>query len=112
MELNYNPVPEFTRLLQNYPNPFNPETWIPFELSQEAKVAVSIYDVSGQLIRQLDVGHQSDGIYTSKERAAYWDGKTETGETVASGIYFYSIRITTSGPTTDFTSTRRMVILK
>ena len=107
VELNYNPVPEFTRLLQNYPNPFNPETWIPFELNQESKVTVSIYDVAGKPIRTISVGLQSAGIYTSKERAVYWDGKTENGETVASGIYFYNLQIGD-----DYTETRRMVILK
>ena len=45
VEIEYNPVPDLTRLLQNYPNPFNPETWIPYELSQDSEVKVWIYDV-------------------------------------------------------------------
>ena len=49
-------VPNRTQLLQNYPNPFNPETWIPFELSRDTEVTITIYDVSGQQIRQLDLG--------------------------------------------------------
>jgi hypothetical protein len=104
--------PDQTQLGANYPNPFNPETWIPFELNQQAEVAISIYDVAGQLVRQLDVGHHPAGVYTDQQRAAYWDGKTESGETVASGIYFYTIWISESSHTNDFTSTRRMVILK
>ena len=106
VRIQYNPIPEFSRVLQNYPNPFNPETWIPFELNQDAKVSVSIYDVSGKLVRALDVGFRPAGIYSSQEKAVYWDGKTETGETVASGVYFYNIQIG------DYSETRRMVILK
>ncbi len=106
VELEYNPVPDLTRLLQNYPNPFNPETWIPFELSQDAEVSITIYDVSGKLVRTIEVGFQPAGIYSSQAKAAYWDGKTETGETVASGVYFYQIQIG------DYSQTRRMVILK
>ena len=106
VRMQYNPVPEFTRLLQNYPNPFNPETWIPFELSQDAEVSITIYDVSGKLIQTLEVGFQPAGIYSSQAKAAYWDGKTKTGETVASGVYFYNIRLG------DYSETRRMVILK
>ena len=106
VRIQYNPIPEFSRVLQNYPNPFNPETWIPFELNQDAKVSVNIYDVSGKLVRALDVGFRPAGIYSSQEKAVYWDGKTETGETVASGVYFYNIQIG------DYSETRRMVILK
>ena len=106
VKIQYNPVPELTRLLQNYPNPFNPETWIPFELNQDAEVLIKIYDVTGHSVRTLPVGFQPAGIYSSRTKAAYWDGKTETGETVASGIYFYNITIG------DYSQTRRMVILK
>ena len=52
------------------------------------------------------MGRKPAGIYHSQQRAAYWDGKTETGESVASGVYFYSIQ------TEDYRETRRMVILK
>ncbi|MDP6416618.1 MAG: hypothetical protein QGG54_16540, partial [Gammaproteobacteria bacterium] len=69
VDLQYNPIPDLTSLLQNYPNPFNPETWIPFELSQEAEVAISIYDVSGQQVWTLPIGFKPAGIYSSAERA-------------------------------------------
>jgi hypothetical protein len=95
-----------SELLQNYPNPFNPETWIPFKLSKAADVTVKIYNISGQLVRTLDVGRLESGAYTTKERAAYWDGKNEAGERVASGVYLYSVN---AG---SFSSARKMVILK
>ena len=93
-------------LLANYPNPFNPETWIPYQLSVSADVSVSIYSVNGHLVRRLDLGHQSAGVYRSRSRAAYWDGRNEFGERVASGLYFYTF---TAG---DFTATRKMLIRK
>ena len=99
-------TPEATRLLSNYPNPFNPETWIPYHLAKPAEVTVAIYSVDGKLVRTLALGHQATGIYQSKSRAAYWDGKNELGETVASGLYFYTLK---AG---DFTATRKMIIRK
>ena len=93
-------------LLANYPNPFNPETWIPYQLSEPTEVTVSIYSVNGSLIRTLALGHQSAGVYQSKSRAAYWDGRNAFGERVASGLYFYTL---TAG---DFTATRKMLIRK
>ena len=99
-------LPEKTVLLPNYPNPFNPETWIPYHLSEPADVAVRIYAAEGVLVRTLALGHQVAGIYESRTRAAYWDGKNEVGEPVASGVYFYML---TAG---DFTGTGKMLILK
>ncbi len=99
-------VPKETSLLTNYPNPFNPETWIPYQLSAPAEVTLHIYAVDGRLIRTLVLGHQPAGIYHNKTRAAYWDGKNEVGEQVASGVYFYTL---TAG---DFTATRKMLIRK
>ena len=99
-------IPKETSLLPNYPNPFNPETWIPYQLSEPTEVILHIYAVNGTLIRTLALGLQPAGMYHSKNRAAYWDGKNEVGEPVASGVYFYTL---TTG---EFTATRRMLILK
>ena len=93
-------------LLQNYPNPFNPETWIPYQLSEDTPVSISIYDTTGQLIRTLSLGFQSAGFYNSQGRAAYWDGRNALGERVASGLYFYQLT------TPSFQQTRRLVIVK
>lgn len=98
--------PEGNLLLQNYPNPFNPDTWIPYQLGKDVKVVVSIYTGDGHLIRTLNRGFQKAGYYIEKDKAAYWDGKTETGEVVSSGVYFYTIK---AG---DFTITKKMLITK
>ena len=98
--------PQDTLLAQNFPNPFNPETWIPYQLSKATEVKINIYDVSGRLVRSLDLGWQPTGSYMTPSSAAYWDGRNAVGERVASGIYFYTLQ------TSNFTATRRMVILK
>ena len=97
-------TPKETALLPNYPNPFNPETWIPYQLAKAADVTLHIYAVNGRLVRTLTLGHQAAGMYQSRSRAAYWDGRNEVGEPVASGVYFYTL---TAG---DFTATRKMLI--
>ncbi len=84
-------IPEKTVLLPNYPNPFNPETWIPYDLAQDAKVHIQIHNLKGEVIRKLNVGFQAAGTYRAKEQAAYWDGRNSAGELVASGIYFYCL---------------------
>ena len=98
--------PSETALLPNYPNPFNPETWIPYQLAEPADVSISIYAADGKLVRTLDLGHLSVGLYESRSRAAYWNGRNALGEPVASGVYFYTL---TAG---EFTATRKMLIRK
>lgn len=99
-------IPEETALLHNYPNPFNPETWIPYQLAEPAEVTLTIHAINGTLVRTLTLGYQPAGIYQTRTRAAYWDGKNEVGEPVASGVYFYTL---TAG---DFNATRKMLIRK
>ena len=99
-------TPKETALLPNYPNPFNPETWIPYQLAKDAEVTLTIYTTDGHIVRRLALGHQPAGLYENRNRAVYWDGKNGFGEPVASGIYFYTLTAS------DFTATRRMLILK
>ena len=99
-------IPETTALLSNYPNPFNPETWIPYHLAQDADVRVTIYNMRGAVVRELLLGYQAAGVYQSRGRAAYWDGRNQLGEPVASGVYFYTL---TAG---GFSATRKLLIAK
>ncbi|MDE0426126.1 MAG: leucine-rich repeat domain-containing protein [Candidatus Poribacteria bacterium] len=108
-------MPRETQLLANYPNPFNPETWIPYQLATAADVQIRIYAANGTLVRILDFGHQPAGIYQQRDRAAYWDGKNEMGESVASGVYFYTLSTESTRDSVtagDFTATRKMLIAK
>ncbi|MXV82932.1 T9SS type A sorting domain-containing protein [Candidatus Poribacteria bacterium] len=99
-------TPKETVLLPNFPNPFNPETWIPYHLAKGADVTLHIYAMNGALVRTLTLGHQAAGKYQNRSRAAYWDGKNDVGEPVASGAYFYTLK---AG---EFTATRKMLIRK
>ena len=92
--------------MPNYPNPFNPETWIPYQLKEAADVRLTVYDVHGQTVQTLEVGYQPAGLYQSRDRAAYWDGRNQYGESVATGIYFCTLNAGT------FTATRRMLVNK
>ena len=99
-------IPSETKLLLNYPNPFNPETWIPYQLAKSTEVTVTIHAMNGSVVRTLELGHQAAGTYKSKSQAAYWDGRNEFGEQVASGLYFYTL---TAG---DFSATHKMLVRK
>ncbi len=98
--------PTETVLLPNYPNPFNPETWIPYDLAEDAEVSIHIYNAKGESIRRLSLGFQTAGPYRTPSRAVYWDGRNTSGEITASGLYFYTLQ---AG---DFKKTRQMVIIK
>ena len=99
-------TPKETVLLPNYPNPFNPETWIPYQLATDSDVTLTIYTSKGAVVRRFELGHQPAGFYTARAQAAYWDGRNTSGESVASGVYFYQLR---AG---NYSALRRMVILK
>ncbi len=99
-------LPKESVLLQNFPNPFNPETWIPYQLVEDAEVTIRIYNVFGKLINTISLGEKEAGFYTNKDEAAYWDGMNIAGEQAASGTYFYQIQ---AG---EFSAIRRMVIVR
>jgi hypothetical protein len=99
-------LPNQTALLQNYPNPFNPETWIPFHLAQDSQVKIQIYSIDGRQIQSMDMGMMLAGKYIDRQSAVYWNGRTDVGEQVSSGIYYIQLL------TDDISDMRRMVILK
>jgi len=86
---------------QSYPNPFNPETNISYTLNTPGNVRIQIYNVTGQLVRNFDMGYQPAGSYS-----VLWNGRNEQGGSTASGVYLYRIE---TGP---YTLTNRMVLLK
>lgn len=90
-------------LYQNYPNPFNPETSIKYFVGGDGAVHVSlkIYNVVGQLVKSLVDEDKLPGEYNQA-----WNGKNENNEEVASGVYFYKLKIS------DYVETRRMVLLR
>ncbi len=95
-------LPLANALSQNYPNPFNPETTIPYALSSDAIVSLTIYNIAGQVVRKLVDGE----ALAAGQYQAVWDGRSESGASVASGMYFYLLR---AG---DFVAKRKMVLLR
>ncbi len=88
-------------LFQNYPNPFNPTTVISFQLPVDSDVTLAIYNVSGQLVKQV-----ASGRFASGRHSVAWDAKDDRGVRVASGIYLYHLR---AG---GFTQMRKMSLLR
>jgi len=101
-----NPAVMTSSLGNAFPSPANPEVWIPYQLNSASDVLITIYDISGKMVRQLNLGHRSAGIYENKQLAAHWNGRNINGEIVASGFYFYTIK---AG---DFTETRKLFIVR
>jgi flagellar hook assembly protein FlgD len=89
-------------LHQNVPNPFNPTTTIRYDVAQGGgHVTLQIFDAGGRVVRTIVDGVESEG-----RRSVTWDGRSDAGTQVATGVYFYRL----SAP--GFTQTRKMVMLK
>lgn len=90
LALFYNPdyvyIPKEFLLTQNYPNPFNPSTTIRYEVPNESRVVLKVYNMLGQEVRTLANTTQSRGVYHVQ-----WDGKDQLGRSVASGVYLYRL---------------------
>ena len=95
-------LPLANSLSQNYPNPFNPETTIPYALSSDAIVSLAIYNIAGQVVRKLVDGE----ALAAGQYQAVWDGRSESGASVASGMYFYLLH---AG---DYVAKRKMLLLR
>jgi hypothetical protein len=80
-------MPSLVTLGQNYPNPFNPETSIPFTLAREARVSLTIYNVSGRLIVTLVDEHRRAGSHVAR-----WDGRDASGNVAPTGVYFVRLQ--------------------
>ncbi len=99
-------IPTMFALDQNYPNPFNPITSIPYQLPAASNVQLKVYDLLGREVRTLVHAEQKAGFYT-----LVWDGHSNTGEPLASGVYLYRL-IAFSKETAAFIQTKRMLLLK
>lgn len=87
------PTSDAPQLFQNYPNPSHGKTYFPYRLSQISRVAIDIHDMSGHLVQSIKLGVQDEGPYLLPNRAAHWDGRNTDGESVADGIYFYTLKV-------------------
>jgi hypothetical protein len=93
--------PSEYRLKQNFPNPFNPSTTIRYSLSGPENISIKIYDVSGQLVKEINKEHNQAG-----EFEVIWDGKNNFGERISSGAYFYQLQ---AG---NYIEAKKMILLK
>jgi len=94
-------LPQNFVLHQNYPNPFNPTTIISFSLTEEGEVSLEVFNLLGQKVKTLLVGHVTAGSHTVE-----WDATDNRGDKVASGVYFYRLTLA------EGSQTRKMVLLK
>jgi hypothetical protein len=96
-----NTLSEF-QLGYNYPNPFNPGTHIPFTLHSPAEVKITIFDINGRIIKELN-----NGTYQTGNHSVYWNGKNQNNQLQSSGIYFCQMIVDFK-----FKQTKRLVLLK
>ncbi|HKK20873.1 MAG TPA: T9SS type A sorting domain-containing protein [candidate division Zixibacteria bacterium] len=94
-------LPSDYELVQNYPNPFNPDTKIQFNLPSAGKVLLTVININGQKVTTLVDRSMDAGVHV-----VTWDGRNETGASVASGVYFYRIDVN------GFQQTKKMMLLK
>ena len=86
---------------QNYPNPFNPTTNLSYELLADSYVTITVYDLLGNMLRNLVSEYQSSGI-----KSVQWDATNEQGQSVSAGVYIYNIE---AG---NFRQSKKMIFLK
>ncbi|MFZ5518954.1 MAG: carboxypeptidase regulatory-like domain-containing protein [Candidatus Zhuqueibacterota bacterium] len=94
-------LPETIELIQNYPNPFNPSTQISFALPRPMEVRLTIFNARGQFIRTLIDGHMDAGLHQIS-----WDGRSDAGARVTSGVYFYRLK------TAEADQVRKMILAR
>lgn len=94
------PIQNF-QLMQNYPNPFNPTTTIEYQIPKTADVQVCVFNIKGQLIKEILHETQAEGVHQ-----VTWNGTNQSEKDVSSGIYFYIVR------SDDLTLTKKMILLK
>jgi flagellar hook assembly protein FlgD len=97
------PVAFANKLENAYPNPFNPTTTIKYSIASAGRVTLKIYNAAGQLVRTLvddDQAPQPEGF------AVVWDGLSDRGQSVATGVYFYKLT------TKEFSDTKKMACIK
>ncbi|MDP8267524.1 MAG: T9SS type A sorting domain-containing protein, partial [Candidatus Tenebribacter davisii] len=85
----------------NYPNPFNPTTTISYDLNNNSKVKLEIFNIKGQKVLTLEDGEKIAGHHN-----IVWNGKDSEGRSVSSGVYFYKL------DTEDYSSVKKMILMK
>jgi hypothetical protein len=100
------PLPAAFSLAQNYPNPFNATTLISYAVPSASRVVLDIFNVRGQRVASLD-----EGLRTAGAHAVRWSGIDAAGRPLASGVYFYRLRLPTAVPAAAL-ATHKMLLLR
>jgi len=100
-------IPVHITLKQNYPNPFNSSTLIEYHLPNQANIKLAIFDVTGKEVCRFERGNAPPGNHSF-----YWDGRTQQGNPVASGLYFYTLRVSVPGQTSQGSLTKKMLLIR
>lgn len=101
LSTNPNILPKVTKLNGNYPNPFNPTTKISYSLKEGSQVNIQIFNIKGQLVKQL-----VNGIMPAGSHSVVWNGNDENQNKVSSGVYFYRMQ------SKEYSGTRKMLLMK
>ncbi len=88
-------------LRNNYPNPFNPETTISYDLKEQGKVSIDIFNIKGQKVKTLVDANQESGNHN-----VVWNGRDDNNKKVSSGVYFYKMK------TDNYSATKKMILMK
>jgi len=102
-----NRLPKSFSLEQNYPNPFNPSTTVRWQLAENSRVELSIYNILGQKIRKLFSGRQAAGRHSIN-----WDGRNASGQRMASGIYIYRLNVCSQSGAALYSNSKKMLLVK
>ena len=100
-------VPDQAFLHQNFPNPFNPATTIRFDLPEEGRVTLRVFDLLGREVAALMEAERGAGRHE-----VVWDGKTVAGTTAGTGVYFFRMEFFPASGAPPYANTRSMVLLK
>jgi hypothetical protein len=100
-------VPKHFQLSQNYPNPFNPSTTIAFAIEKSATTTVEVFNVLGQRVATLVSAQLGPGYYTAR-----WNGTSDGGATVSSGVYFVHMRASATNGSVAFDQVKKLVFMK
>ena len=101
LQIDDNMLPDQFALHQNYPNPFNPTTTIRYDIAQESRVLIQVFDIQGRLVKTL-----VEKMDTPGKKSIHWNATNQIGDPVSAGMYLYIIQ------TDSFNDTKKMLLLK
>lgn len=100
-------IPKQFELYNNYPNPFNPSTHIRFDLPENGKISLFIFDILGRKVKEL-----SNDYFDAGSHNIVWNGTNDIGQVVGTGVYFAIFKFFDSKGDTKFQKIKKLMLLK